>query len=128
MITSTGFLRKVSENHFIGSKNMPRIKSAGGIPPHLKVISKVALGSSISPSEIDKLVPYATGYASKYIFELKKLGFVFDTKKNGRNIVEWTLTAQPENADELRQRGLIPMTKRSVNKIAENLMKEIGLA
>lgn len=107
---------------------MPRLKSAGGIPPHLKVISNVALGASISPSEIDNLVPYATGYASKYIFELKKLGFGFETKKNGRNIVNWTLITQPENAEELRRRGTIPMTKRSVNIIAENLMKEIGLS
>jgi hypothetical protein len=106
---------------------MPRLKSSGGIPPHLKVISKVALGASISPSEIDSLVPYATGYASKYIFELKKLGFGFEAKKNGRNIVSWTLITQPENAEELRRRGTIPMTKKSINTIAENLMKEIGL-
>lgn len=106
---------------------MPRLKLSGGIPPHLKVVSTLALGSSISPSEIDRIIPYATGYASKYIFELKALGFKFETKKNGRSIVEWTLIEQPENADELRQRGMIPMTKKSVNKIAENLMKEIGL-
>lgn len=106
---------------------MPRMKASGGIPPHLKVISTLALGNSISPSEIDRIIPYATGYASKYIFELKKLGFVFETKKNGRNILEWKLVAQPENADELRQRGLIRMTKKSINKIADNLMKEVGL-
>jgi hypothetical protein len=106
---------------------MPRVKASGGIPPHLKVIANVALGMSITPQDIDVLIPYATGYASKYIFELKAIGFVFGTKKNGRNIVSWTLTAQPENADELRRLGKTPMTKKSVNKIAENLMKEIGL-
>jgi hypothetical protein len=106
---------------------MPRLKSAGGIPPHLKVIANVALGMSITPQDIDVLVPHTKGYASKYIFELKALGFVFDTKKNGRNIVSWTLTEQPANAEELRSRGKTPMTKKSINKIADNLMKELGL-
>lgn len=106
---------------------MPRMKSAGGIPPHLKVIANLPLGNSISPTKIDELVPYAVGYASKYIFELKRLGFVFDTVKNGRNIVEWKLVSEPENAEDLRTRGRTPLTKKSVNKIAENLMKEVGL-
>ncbi len=106
---------------------MPRMKLSGGIPPHLKVIANVALGMSITPNDIDVLIPYATGYASKYIFELKALGFKFETTKNGRNIVAWTLIEEPENADELRKRGKTPMTNKSVNKIADNLMKEIGL-
>lgn len=106
---------------------MPRMKSAGGIPPHLKVIAEVPLGGSVTPSKIDELVPYTVGYASKYIFELKRLGFVFDTVKNGRNIVEWKLVSEPDNAEDLRTRGKTPLTKRSVNKIAENLMKDIGL-
>ena len=106
---------------------MPRLKLSGGIPPHLKVIANVALGSSITPQKIDALIPYATGYASKHIFELKALGFKFETEKNGRNVVAWTLIEEPENADELRQRGKTPMTNKSVNKIADNLMKEIGL-
>jgi len=106
---------------------MPRVKSSGGIPPHLKVIANLGLGETISPAKIDELVPYATGYASKYIFELKRLGFVFETKKNGRNIVEWKLITEPENADSLRLRGIVPLTKKSVGKLAENLLKEIDL-
>jgi hypothetical protein len=106
---------------------MPRIKSAGGIPPHLKIISNLTLGSSVSPSQIEEIIPYTKGYASKYIFELKALGFVFDTKKNGRSILEWTLISEPANAEELRNRGKSPMTRKSINKIADNLMKEIGL-
>tara|TARA_R110000868_G_scaffold57548_2_gene177657 strand:+ start:1998 stop:2321 length:324 start_codon:yes stop_codon:yes gene_type:complete len=106
---------------------MPRLKLSGGIPPHLKVIANVAVGMSITPQYIDALIPYVTGYASKYIFELKALGFEFATTKNGRNVIAWTLIEEPENADELRQGGKKPMTNKSVNKIADNLMKEIGL-
>ena len=106
---------------------MPRLKLSGGIPPHLKVIANVALGSSITPQKIDALIPYATGYASKHIFELKALGFKFETTKHGRNVIAWTLIEEPKNADELRQGGKKPMTNKSVNKIADNLMKEIGL-
>ena len=107
---------------------MPRKKEAGGIPPHLKVLSAVPLNGEITPAEIDALVPYATGYASKYIFELKKLGFVFTTTKNGRNIVNWKLVLEPADAARLRLIGSgNPLTERSVSRQADEYLKEIGL-
>lgn len=105
---------------------MPRMKESGGIPPHLKVIANLKVGEKITPTKIDELITYTKGYASKYIFDLKTLGFVFKTTKNGRNIVDWELVLEPANAEELREKGRNP-SRRTINKQANELLKDIGL-
>lgn len=60
------------------------------------------IGATVTPTEIDVHVGGTGSYFSKRICYLKQLGFKFDVKKDGRNIVSYTLTGEPENVSYLR--------------------------
>lgn len=68
--------------------------------PRELALEVFALDKAVSPSDIEKHV--GDKYSSKYICQLRKRGFVFEVKKEGRNIVSYTLTKEPKNASEIR--------------------------
>jgi hypothetical protein len=51
-------------------------------------------------------------YASKHICNLRKLGFEFETVKEGRSVASYRLVKEPENVDEIRN----PVAKEKVAK------------
>jgi len=105
---------------------MPRMKSLGGVKGEIKALEIIQLNKPVTPQEIEDYV--GTGpYASKYIFILRRKGFVFDTTKDGRVITSYILVAEPENADEIRAtKPKVPKTKVAVaKKKAEKKVKVI---
>jgi len=59
------------------------------------------LGVPFTPSEVNDHV--GTGdYAAKYVTFLRRDGFVFESVKDGRRIVSYTLVKEPDNADFFR--------------------------
>ena len=69
------------------------------------IIHLIALGKSVSPSDIDNLVRPAgssKNYSAKYITFLRLLGFDFTVQKDGRKIVSYTCSVEPKNAADIR--------------------------
>lgn len=69
--------------------------------PHEKLLEIMNVGDTLTPSEIDKHVGNGN-YASKHIWFLGKLGFVFDIKKEGRSVLSYTMISEPDNAADIR--------------------------
>jgi hypothetical protein len=80
---------------------MPRNAKSNGIPPQVRALAVIKLGVPVTPSEINKCVDTGN-YASKWILYLKIMGFEFEVKKDGRNVVSYTMISEPKNAAELR--------------------------
>ena len=80
---------------------MPRTAKSNGIPPQVRALAVIKLGVPVTPSEINKCVDTGN-YASKWILYLKIMGFEFEVKKDGRNVVSYTMISEPKNAAELR--------------------------
>ena len=60
------------------------------------------IGKAVSPSDINKHVGRGD-YAAKYISFLRnRHGFEFSVQKDGREVVSYTLTAEPENSKLVR--------------------------
>jgi hypothetical protein len=59
------------------------------------------VGKAVTPAEIEASVNNGP-YAAKYISFLRKLGFTVSVQKDGRNVVSYTIEAEPENAAEHR--------------------------
>ena len=60
------------------------------------------VGKAVTPKEINKHVARGD-YAAKYISFLKnRHGFEFSTQKDGREVVSYTLVAEPANAADVR--------------------------
>jgi predicted Zn-dependent protease len=74
------------------SKNFDRIALTLAVMP---------VGKAVAPAEIEASVNNGP-YAAKYISFLRRLGFTVSVQKNGRNVVSYTIDAEPENAAEHR--------------------------
>lgn len=60
------------------------------------------IGKAVAPSAINKHVGRGD-YAAKYISFLRnRHGFEFSVQKDGREVVSYTLTAEPKNAADVR--------------------------
>lgn len=68
------------------------------------------IGKPVTPSQIDAHTGTGT-YSSKYISFLKRDGFVFEIKKDGRNVVSYTLLSRP--ADSKLPPGAFDRTRAS---------------
>ena len=80
---------------------MPIVAASNGVRPCYRALAVIKLNVPVTPSEINAQV--GTGdYAAKYISFLRRDGFVFDTAKDGRQIVSYTLIAEPANAEYFR--------------------------
>jgi hypothetical protein len=96
---------------------MPIVSASNGIRPEYRALAVIQLNKSVTPTEINDCV--GTGdYAAKYISFLRRDGFVFDTFKDGRKIVAYTLIAEPVNAAYFRNM----QPKR--DKLAEQVKRE----
>lgn len=82
------------------------------------------IGSKATPAQIDKHVGGTGSYYSKRICYLRIWGFEFDVEKNGREIVSYTLTGEPENAAEYRKGKPVKEKKAKVKKtVAKKAVK-----
>jgi len=91
---------------------MPIVATSNGIKPEIRALAVILLNKPVTPSEINECV--GTGnYAAKYITFLRRLGFVFESNKDGRSIVSYTLVKEPDNAKDLRS----TKTKKTVEKV-----------
>lgn len=59
------------------------------------------LNVKVTPKQLNDHLGNEVDYASKRIWSLKKAGFVFDTEKEGRVVVSYTLVSEPANKAEL---------------------------
>jgi hypothetical protein len=82
---------------------MPIVSASNGVRPEFRALAVIKLNQPVTPTEINDYV--GTGdYAAKYISFLRRDGFVFDTTKDGRKIVSYTLIGEPANAEFFRNR------------------------
>jgi hypothetical protein len=70
-------------------------------PTVVKVLQVIKMGKAITPSEINAHVGDGD-YASKHVWYLGKLGFQFSIQKDGRKVSSYTLIAEPDNAEAIR--------------------------
>lgn len=81
------------------------------------IIHLIGFSQSVTPAEIDKIVrPEGStkDYSAKYITFLRLLGFEFSMQKDGRKIISYTCTAEPDNVEAIRSIG--PKVKASKKK------------
>jgi hypothetical protein len=68
-----------------------------GLTPTLyQVLQIMPMGVPVTPTQINDHIGKGN-YASKHILYLKILGYDFDTNKDGRSVVSYTLTKVPDN-------------------------------
>lgn len=80
---------------------MPIVKASNGVRPEIRALGVIELNKAVSPTEINAFV--GTGnYAAKYITFLRRLGFEFETTKDGRAVTAYILVKEPANAADLR--------------------------
>lgn len=76
--------------------------------PHELTLEILKVGTTLTPAEIDQHVNLRTKdgklgeYAGKHVWFLKKLGFTIDTLKDGRTVQSYTMTGEPDNAEQIR--------------------------
>lgn len=70
-------------------------------PTVVKVLQVIKPGVPVTPSAINSHVGDGD-YASKHVWYLRKLGFVFDIQKDKRKVVAYTLISEPANAEAIR--------------------------
>lgn len=85
-----------------------------GKRPHELLLQIMQVGTTLTPTEIDKHVGNGP-YASKHIWFLGKLGFKFDIVKQGRTVVSYTMLSEPANAASIRN----PVVATKAVKIAK---------
>jgi len=72
-----------------------------GLTPTLYQVLQIAkMGVPVTPTQINDHIGKGN-YASKHILYLKILGYDFDTNKDGRSVVSYTLTKVPDNHQQL---------------------------
>ena len=99
---------------------MPIVAASNGVRPCYRALAVIQLNVPVTPSQINDCV--GTGdYAAKYISFLRRDGFVFDTTKDGRQIVSYTLIAEPANAESFR--NLKPKVKAAKQAKAVKAVK-----
>lgn len=69
-------------------------------PTLLKVLEVVKLNKPVTPSAINDYIGKGN-YAAKHVLYLRILGYDFDVKRDGRNVVSYTLTKIPDNVSDL---------------------------
>lgn len=80
-------------------------------------------GVAVTPTDIDAHV--GTGkYSSKYVSFLKRDGFVIETKKDGRNVVSYTLVSRPAE-DALPSHAFPRKAKVEKPKLAKAAAKKV---
>lgn len=95
---------------------MPRVSASNGIRPEIRALGAIQLNKPVTPTEINDHV--GTGnYAAKYITFLRRMGFNFDTTKDGRTVTGYILVSEPANAAEIR--AAVPKAKTP--KVTVNL-------
>jgi hypothetical protein len=95
---------------------MPIVAASNGIKPYIRALAVIQLNKPVAPSVINQCV--GTGdYAAKYISKLRKDGFEFTSTKDGREIVSYTLVAEPSNAAYFR--NMQPKVKGAKKAVAE---------
>lgn len=88
---------------------MPIVAASNGVKPFIRALGVIQLNKPVTPAEINEHV--GTGdYAAKYISKLRKVGFVFTVQKDARNVVSYTLIAEP-TLDAEKYRGMQPKQK-----------------
>lgn len=60
------------------------------------------IGDTVTPDQIDKHVGGTGSYYSKHMSVMRRWGFEFNVKKDGREIISYTLTKVPANEAEFR--------------------------
>lgn len=70
-------------------------------PTIVKVLQVIKLGKPVSPTQINDHVGDGD-YASKHVWYLGKLGFTITKQKDGRKVASYTLIAEPDNAEAIR--------------------------
>jgi hypothetical protein len=80
------------------------------------------IGDTVTPDQIDKHVGGTGSYYSKHMSVMRRWGFEFSVKKDGREIVSYTLTKMPANASEYRA-GKASKAKKVVAKKAAPVAK-----
>jgi hypothetical protein len=94
---------------------MPIVAASNGIKPYIRALAVIQLNKPVAPSVINQCV--GTGdYAAKYISKLRKDGFEFTSTKDGREIVSYTLVAEPSNAAYFR--NMQPKVKGAKKAVA----------
>jgi hypothetical protein len=80
---------------------MPRTAVSNGVKPQYRALDIIKLNVPFAPSEVNDYV--GTGdYCAKYITFLRRDGFVFESVKDGRKIVSYTLVKEPDNVADFR--------------------------
>ena len=69
-------------------------------PTLRKVLEIAKIGVPVTPTQINDYIGKGN-YASKHVLYLKMLGYDFDTTKDGRSVVSYTLTKVPDNHETL---------------------------
>jgi hypothetical protein len=70
-------------------------------PTIVKALQVIKLNVPVTPTEINDHVGDGD-YASKHVWYLGKLGFTVTKQKDGRKVSSYTLIAEPENAEAIR--------------------------
>lgn len=89
-------------------------------PTLRKVLEIAKMGVPVTPTQINDHIGKGN-YASKHVLYLKLLGYDFDTNKDGRSVVSYTLTKVPDNHQEL-----VDKASRKSNKIKTTKTKSVA--
>jgi hypothetical protein len=81
---------------------MPKTSASNGIRPEIRALAVFELNKPVTPKEINDCV--GTGdYAAKYVSFLNtRYGFTISSQRDGRQVVSYTMVAEPDNAADLR--------------------------
>lgn len=87
-----------------------------GLTPTLyQVLQIMPMSVPVTPTQINDHIGKGN-YASKHVLYLKILGYDFDTNKDGRSVVSYTLTKVPDNHQVLINNASGKGTKTKVAK------------
>lgn len=90
-----------------------------GLTPTLyQVLQIMPIGVPVTPTQINDHIGKGN-YASKHVLYLKILGYDFDTNKDGRSVVSYTLTKVPDNHQVLINNASGKGTKTKAPKVAK---------
>jgi hypothetical protein len=110
---------------------MPIVKASNGVRPEIRALKVITLNKAVTPGEINKEV--GTGdYAAKYVTFLRRLGFEFTSKKDGRSIVSYTLVKEPLNVADFRNAApkektkAVVKTKAKTKKVVKAKTKKVS--
>lgn len=85
-------------------------------PTLRKVLEIAKIGVPVTPTQINDYIGKGN-YASKHVLYLKMLGYDFDTTKDGRSVVSYTLTKVPDNHETLMNNAANKGSKTKTAKV-----------